>query len=133
MKFAQLSDKPAGGKIGLTPLIDVVFILLLFFMLTSTFAVRRNMDMATPSTSLAQDQLDKVISLELGQDGLIIEGHSIGLDDIYDRLHFRLELGDPVSLLVADDIPLETTVEVMDVLKAAGARAIALRSPDTQS
>ncbi len=62
------------------------------------------------------------------------------LDQLNDRSRevFRrvveayLATGDPVSLQVADGIPLETSVAVMDALKASGARSIALRSADAQ-
>ena len=114
----------------MTPLIDVVFILLLFFMLTSTFVVRRNMDMATPSTTSTQDMMDKVINHELSADGLTFDGRLLALDDIHDVLNVRLASGDPVSLVVSQGIPLETTVEVMDALKASGGRAIALQSAE---
>jgi biopolymer transport protein ExbD len=132
MKFAPQASRSATGKIGMTPLIDVVFILLLFFMLTSTFADRHSMDLATPALSSAPDIADKVIALDLTAEGLRFDGKPLALDAIDDALHARLATGDPVSLQVAPGIPLETSVSVMDALKASGARSIALRSAETQ-
>nr|WP_081812335.1 biopolymer transporter ExbD [Hyphomonas chukchiensis] len=132
MKFAQQASRSASGKIGMTPLIDVVFILLLFFMLTSTFADRRSMDLATPALSSAPDVADKVIVLDLGAEGLRFNGEPLTLESIDDTLHTRLATGHPVSLQVAAGIPLETSVSVMDALKASGARSIALRNAEGQ-
>ncbi len=128
MKFAQLNNKPSSSRISMTPLIDVVFILLLFFMLTSTFVVRRNMDLATPSISSVTDTTDEVIRLELNKDGLTFEGQLLTLDDIHDLLNARLTSGDPVNLSIGEGVPLAATVEVMDALKASGGRAIALQT-----
>lgn len=132
MKFAPQASRSATGKIGMTPLIDVVFILLLFFMLTSTFADRRSMDLATPALSSAPDVADKVIVLDLTAEGLRFNGEPLALDAIDNTLHARLATGDPVSLQVAAGIPLETSVSVMDALKASGARSIALRNAEGQ-
>ena len=132
MKFAPQASRSASGKIGMTPLIDVVFILLLFFMLTSTFADRRSMDLATPALSSAPDVADKVIVLDLTAEGLRFNGEPLTLEAIDDTLHTRLATGDPVSLQVAPGIPLETSVSVMDALKASGARSIALRNAEAQ-
>ena len=130
MKFAQLTSRSSGARIGLTPLIDVVFILLLFFMLTSTFADRRSLDMATPAPSSVPDLDDKAIALNLTTEGLHFDGRPLPLDEIDAVLHARLATGDPVSLTVAAGIGLETCVTVMDALKASGARSITLKGPE---
>lgn len=115
---------------GLTPLIDVVFILLLFFMLTSRFADRRRLDMATPAPSPVLNLEDKVIVLNLTPEGLQLDDRPLPLDQIDTILHARLATGDPVRLTVAAGVGLETCVTVMDALKASGARSIALNGPE---
>jgi biopolymer transport protein ExbD len=127
MNFAQQTRRPSAAKIGLTPLIDVVFILLLFFMLTSTFTQRKNLDLAVPATAADLAPVDEPITLELNTQGLFNEDVPLAVEDIPARLQARLAKGDPVVINVADGVPLETSVAIMDVLKAAHARAVVLQ------
>ncbi|KCZ93493.1 ExbD/TolR family protein [Hyphomonas johnsonii] len=131
MKFAQPQLKPAGTKISLTPLIDVVFILLLFFMLTSTFADRRSMDMVTPALASVPDVTDALVTLDLTTEGIRFEGQSVAPDALVATLQPRLASGDPVVIQVAPGVGLEACVSVMDALEAAGARSISLRRQDS--
>ena len=122
MNFAQQTRKPSAAKIGLTPLIDVVFILLLFFMLTSTFSQRKTLDLAVPATAADLTPVDEPVILEL---------KAAALQEIGTRLEARLAKGDPVVIKVAPGVPLETSVAVMDALKASNARAIVLQGLET--
>ena len=131
MNFAQQTRKPSAAKIGLTPLIDVVFILLLFFMLTSTFSQRKTLDLAVPATAADLTPVDEPVILELKAAGLFHEDVPLALQEIDARLEARLAKGDPVVIKVAPGVPLETSVAVMDALKASNARAIVLQGLET--
>ena len=131
MNFAQQTHKPSAAKIGLTPLIDVVFILLLFFMLTSTFSHRKTLDLSVPATAADLTPVDEPVVLDLKSEGLFHEDVLLAPEDIGTRLADRLAKGDPVVIRVAPGIPLETSVAVMDALRASNARAIVLQGLET--
>lgn len=62
-------DKPRRKKISLTALIDVVFILLLFFMLTSSFSQSRAVDLSQPIASATAPVAPRTQLLLLYTDG----------------------------------------------------------------
>ncbi len=73
MKFKRKSATKAGGSsIDLTPLIDVVFQLVLFFMLSSTFVVQASIPIEMPKAEGINkiDQKDITITLVYNEDGL---------------------------------------------------------------
>ena len=69
-------------KISLTPVIDVVFILLIFFMLASNFnkVGEINMDMAKESTQASREEV-KIFKLMVHQDDTIMSEGKIYNDD----------------------------------------------------
>ena len=69
MKFTD-SDSEESSMIELTPLIDVVFLLLIFFMLTTTFTKQSELKIRLPEANLEQDpvQLDKQIEIMISKD-----------------------------------------------------------------
>ncbi|MDP7242489.1 MAG: biopolymer transporter ExbD, partial [Rhodospirillales bacterium] len=72
MQFGQ--QRPTGRLISLTPLIDVVFILLVFFMLASSFLDWRSIDL-TVSSGVGEATSDKrAILISLRSDGSIVVG-----------------------------------------------------------
>lgn len=68
--FLTLEEKPGEGDISLTPLIDVVFQLLVFFMLTSTFVL--------PSLDLTLPRLNPELTISQDDNSILIEINSAG-------------------------------------------------------
>lgn len=82
-------DPPAkkGVKLSLTPLIDVVFLLLIFFMLASTFSRFSSLPLAVKSGQ-GQTTLNKnFILLRVGKDGAVdINGESVSSENLITRI-----------------------------------------------
>lgn len=71
----------------LTPLIDMVFILLIFFILAASFSVR-GMDLDLPSAQSGQALSGRVVELKLSQDGsFFVDGVPVRRSD----MHFKLQ------------------------------------------
>jgi biopolymer transport protein ExbD len=70
------------AEIDLTPLIDVVFLLLIFFLLTATFSRRSEtaVNIELPSTSTSQEELENVEQLTVFVDSLGGFSLSLGQD-----------------------------------------------------
>lgn len=115
--------------IGLTPLIDVVFILLLFFMLASQFHQWRAMTVTTVGVP-SQSATPPVLLVRLHDDGgLDLNGDPIEIHALTTRLRQALK-GDPeLSVQVAsdDEVPLQALVTLLDLLHAAGIDHMTLR------
>ena len=114
--------------IGLTPLIDVVFILLLFFMLSTSFAQRRQIPIALPAP-VDDPQAREVRLLELErEDGTVLHaGRSLRIGD---RAALRAWVSEEpeavVAVAAAPGVRTQTLVDLLDALERAGTERIAL-------
>jgi biopolymer transport protein ExbD len=115
----------ARRRISLTPMIDVVFLLLVFFMLAARFG----MDPAIPlriGTGLGEWQgpprLVDVTTAGQSLNGLpvTIEALIVGLAPLLQ------DPGDPIVLRPRDGVPLQRLVDVIEALQAAGYTGLVL-------
>ena len=124
----RLDRAPRRGRlIGLTPLVDVVFILLVFFMLASTLEGRRGLAVSAATGPGSGGEGAWLVRVH--NDGrLDLAGRPVALAELDAALAARLA-GDPDrSVLVQADaaVPLARLVAVMDAAAAAGAGSIAV-------
>lgn len=116
--------------IGLTPLIDVVFILLVFFMLASSFVDWRAIELAAPSadTAGAGGSVEGALLVEVRADGLRFAGESLPLATITERVAARLAAAPGTAVLVkpAPGVSLQRSVAVLDRLAETGAVNLSL-------
>tara|TARA_R110000868_G_scaffold204946_3_gene453164 strand:+ start:29825 stop:30217 length:393 start_codon:yes stop_codon:yes gene_type:complete len=107
----------------MTPLIDVVFLLIIFFMVTSVFKKDElSLLLALPKASSgeATESKEKLfLKLELTTQELAIAGEKITLDALPERLSNVSDKEQPVELRVDKDVRYERVVNVLDALKAA--------------
>ena len=120
--------------IGLTPLIDVVFILLVFFMLASSFRDWRAIELAAPAPGgRSGAPMEGALLVEVRPDGLRLSAEPVSLDVLAARVARRV-IGQPdVRVLVKPQrgVVLQETVGVLDALAAAGVAELSLvRDPD---
>ena len=114
--------------IGLTPLIDVVFILLLFFMLASSFRDWRGIALPPPSSAAQGTTWNGALLVEIQKDGLRLSGQELSLYELTARLAAYLEKAPDRRVLVSprDGVSLQETVTVLDRIGATGARSVSL-------
>lgn len=108
--------------ISLTPLIDVVFILLVFFMLASSFLDWRAIDLDTPQAAAAGSPMEGALLVEVRPDGLRLSGEPMQLDALAAQVAQRLESDPDKRVLIkpAAGVRLQAAVDVVDRLAAAG-------------
>ena len=116
--------------IGLTPLIDVVFILLVFFMLASSFVDWRAIELTAPADGEASTvgAVEGALLVEVRPDGLRFAGEFLPIDAIAERVNARLAAAPDTPVLVkpAGGVNLQQTVNVLDRLTEAGAANLSL-------
>lgn len=115
-------EEESGESINISPLIDIVFILLLFFMVTSVFIQETGVEIERPQSSQAV-MLDRE-SVYLGVSGdlkVYYGGAEIGLQGILPTLE-RVNPAEnqPVIVQVDGAVPTSFLVEVIDEVKRAG-------------
>ena len=127
MKFGRKEHGVEG--IDVSPLIDMVFILLIFFMVTTTFSKEMKLDLDRPSAASASIVEDEVIRVYIdnGQD-IFIDNQPIKVWAIQSKLRDMLRSTTKKSVLVVSDgsIPVEALIDVYDECKMSGAEEVAV-------
>ncbi|MFQ5589407.1 MAG: ExbD/TolR family protein [Nitrospiria bacterium] len=117
------------AQLDMAPLIDVVFLLLVFFMLTSTFLVPEAIDLTLPESKSAQQTDLPPITLTVDQMGnLTLNGDAIQLSAVRAALVPLLEADGGRAVAVKSDArtAVQQLIMVMDEVRAAGGSNIAL-------
>ena len=115
--------------ISLTPLIDVVFILLVFFMLASNFLEWRSISLNAPAETTGRgSSIEGSILVEIRADGLRMSGLPISLEELGEKILIQLKKAPDRVIFVkpAPSVTLQETVAILDVLTEAGANNISL-------
>ncbi len=116
-------DQEENYSLELTPLIDVVFLLLIFFMVSTAFVdFPRRMDIALPtSKASSEDQAAKNIEIEMTKDkAIFLNGKKVNLAGLEQYLEKIKQPGERKALVRADkNLPYGEVVQVMGILQAA--------------
>ena len=119
----------AQAEIQMTPLIDMVFILLIFFVVTTSFVSETGLDIQRPQSSSSETLPHENIPVAVGADGRItVDGQRVGLLSIRPFLQKRLRMQPGLAVvLVADKaVSVDRVVRVMDEIRGAGISEVAL-------
>ena len=119
----------AQTEIQMTPLIDMVFILLIFFVVTTSFVSETGLDIQRPQSSSSETLPRENIPVAIGADGRItVDGQRVGLLSIRPFLQKRLRMQPGLAVvLVADKVvSVDRVVRVMDEIRGAGISEVAL-------
>lgn len=124
MNFRAPRERDAD--INLTPLIDVVFLLLIFFMVSTTFVKESEIDLTLPEASAeVKETAAEQIDVAIDRDGTVYINEKALLNNRVDTL--RKALGDaadgddPVVIISADArASHQSVVDIMDAARQAG-------------
>lgn len=116
--------------IGLTPLIDVVFILLLFFMLASSLTRLQAVPLQSPVIAEAQHEPPPTLLLRIQVGGsLDLNGEAATEATLASALRSRLARHPELTVIVqpADAVDLQQLMRVFDEVAAAGVSVLRLQ------
>jgi len=111
-------------RVDISPLIDMVFILLIFFMVSTTFVRDMNLDLERPAASSAEVASTTAIRLYIDSNGdTYLDGQPVRLWVIQSRLREMLQSSGSEQVLVVtdEDVASGRLVEVVDQARRAGA------------
>lgn len=92
--------RKARRRLSMTALIDVIFLLLLFFMLSSTFTRFAEVELSAAASGAAVSE-EKPIFLSLAPETLRLNGEAVALDTLAEVLAARGTGDTPITVLVA--------------------------------
>jgi biopolymer transport protein ExbD len=111
-------------NIDVSPLIDMVFILLIFFMVSTTFVKDMKLDLNRPAASSSSTASTKAIRLYIDKQGEIyLDGEPVRVWVVQSRIRDLLDASTSKSVLVVSDdgVPAGFLIEVIDQARLAGA------------
>ena len=113
--------------IDISPLIDVVFILLIFFMVSTTFVKDAQLELERPSAQSAEPADTKSVRISIDRSGDIYLGDTpIRLWMLQGRVREELRSSSESNVLVVVDrgIAAERLIDVVDQCRLAGAKNV---------
>ena len=128
-EFRFLRRDDEGGDINMGPLIDLVFILLIFFVVTTNFTRETGIDVTKPKARTAVSQGNKVILVGISREGTI---HAYGRQVNPERLQLLIQAEvqkrpDLAVVIVSDrQAEIGKAVQVMDICAQAGAKRVSI-------
>lgn len=113
----------------LTSLIDIVFLLLIYFLLTTNFMVDEGINIKLPQAKASAPQTEEVITVHVDEQGRIyLRECEVTPEALFDGLREIMGPSQDRLVVVRADrsVILNHAVKVMDVAKAAGAGRLCL-------
>ncbi|ROR27568.1 outer membrane transport energization protein ExbD [Vibrio crassostreae] len=129
MRLGRRHSKNEEAQIDLTSMLDIVFIMLIFFIVTSSFVRESGVEVNRPQASNVVSQKDAGIFVAItSSNDIFIDKRVVDVERVQATLeHLLLEQPDASLVIQADEHAYNgTVVKVMDAAKGAGVKNIAL-------
>ena len=122
------------SNVDMTPMIDIVFQLILFFLVSTTFAILPGIKLRLPQSHTSEGTSFQGITITADADGLLFFNEKeVSADDLkkelvtYDTGDFKKEEF-PVSLEADSEVTNGTIVKIFDIIRESGYAVINLRT-----
>ena len=126
----SLSDGDDNNDINISPMIDMVFILLIFFIVTTVFVEEPGVDIEKPITQTAlRLEKNSILIAITGSNAVVYGGNQVGVTGIRPivrRLNARSSM--PVILQVDQNASAGIVIQVIDECKLGQANQISISS-----
>lgn len=130
-------DDAIVAEINMTPMIDIMLVLLIIFMVSSTAALESGMDIELPKTTLTNEKKEaEILVISLSKDGQVaVHGKKVASADI------KRSIASTLAELKTDSVMLEgdtsanlgKAIEIMDMAKVAGAKNFSIAAEEGHS
>lgn len=128
-RFNPRPSEVSPATIDISPLIDVVFLLLIFFIVTTVFVKETGIEVSKPRATTSQDLEKQAILIAVTAEGRVWQGgREIGSDGVRAVVATLLEESPDASVIVRADARAATqaTVDVIDAAKLGGAASVSI-------
>lgn len=128
------SKKKSLG-LDMAPLIDMVFLLLIFFMLTAHFVEETGIKLELPESKAAGASRPQAVAVSIDKEGQVfVDQVRVGLENLRQALQMRLAHTSTKEVLVKSDrdCRVQTLISVMDEIRLAGAKGVLLSAEEKE-
>ncbi|MCU4676531.1 biopolymer transporter ExbD [Catenovulum sp. 2E275] len=120
----RLENQQSQG-IDMSPLLDVVFILLIFFIVSTVFVKETGVEVDKPQAISAQKLDQQSLLLAITNTGeVMFDGANVGVSGVRAVIEQNIAEDKPVVIQADKAVPAETLVQVIDEAKLAGAHSV---------
>lgn len=127
-------DENIVAEVNLTPLIDIMLVLLIIFMVTSTAALESGLDIELPKTQITNEKKqDEILIITLDKSGKVaLQGKYVEDADLSAKMVEKLAELKTESVILEGDTQaaLGKAVEIMDMAKSAGAKNFSIAAEE---
>jgi biopolymer transport protein ExbD len=139
MVFRERKRKGMDLNLNVTSLIDVLFLLLIFFMLTSTFKRAGELDLNLPESSTARPggvgAIAEGVDLVLTEKGtLMLDGSPVTFETLPARLRTVRERRPHAQIMIQaeSNVPHGQVVRLLDAVRTAGFQGVGIGTTTTK-
>ncbi|AUN98394.1 biopolymer transporter ExbD [Bacteriovorax stolpii] len=130
-------DDNIMAEVNLTPLIDIMLVLLIIFMVTSTAALESGLDIELPKTAITNEKKqDEILIITLNKEGKVaLQGKYVEEAKLAEEMVAKLAELKTESVILEGDTQafLGKAVEIMDIAKSAGAKNFSIAAEEDAS
>jgi biopolymer transport protein ExbD len=120
-------QKILAPTLELTPLVDVVFLLLIFYMVTSTFLKDEGIQLDLPQASSAEIERKESLTFSLIDEHHVeVRGEQIALDDV--GAYVKQSWVDDQGIMVKSsrEVPVQALVKLLDEIRQTGKTSVTI-------
>lgn len=129
MRQRHLLRQKTGTDLNITPMIDVIFILLIFFLATTSFVKETGVEVERPSAATAERQEKSNILIAISQNGEIwMGGRLLDIRTVRANVEQALAENPEGSVIITADKSSTTglLIQVMDQARLAGVGTVSI-------
>lgn len=133
MRWRHRNEESDGNDIDLTPLIDIVFILLIFFLVSTSFIKESGIVVERPAASTGEAQEIQVV-ISIDKNNIIwAEGQTVDLRSITGRMEQLKQENASLAVIVAADVSSNSGVllKVIDMCRLAGISNVSVATKES--
>jgi biopolymer transport protein ExbD len=123
------NDDGVISAINITPFVDVVLVLLVIFMVTSTAIIKASLKVDLPKAKSAGETVESTLNIVLTKDNvLFLDGTQVTFEDLQQRIVHEQSKNPTVRAVIAADknIAYGEVIRIIDFIKAHGVTSFAL-------
>jgi biopolymer transport protein ExbD len=129
MRFRD--EKKESARIDMTSLIDVVFLLLIFFMVSTTFLDRPGLKLSLPDTKSATPiKMEKMVVTVTRDDRLFVGIEELDFDILGEKVKEYIQESGKKTIRIRGDqkVNFGTVIKVMDICRLNGATGVTIET-----
>ncbi len=122
-----VADDSETSEVNLTPMLDVVFIMLIFFIVTTSFIKESGVEIQRPESSAASPQPDAQVMVAITPEGAVwVDGQPVDLHRVGGEVAGLVSDGGSVVIQADRESTTGLLIEVMDRIREAGVEQVAV-------